>query len=145
MQEFPHHYSAAALLDSDGRVAVSSEGLPTLETAPPREFGGPGDRWSPETLLVAAVADCFLLSFRAIASASKFDWHSLSCEVEGTLDKVDRVTQFTAFHLTIRLKTAGEVDVVRADRLIRRAEQSCLISNSLKAESHLDITYEVGS
>lgn len=145
MQEFPHHYRAAALLDSEGRVAVSSEGLPTLDTAPPREFGGPGDRWSPETLLVAAVADCFLLSFRAIATASKFDWHSLSCEVVGTLDKVDRVTQFTAFHLTIHLKTANEVDVVRADRLIRRAEQSCLISNSLKAESHLDITYEVGS
>ena len=144
MQELPHHYRAAALLDAEGQVAVSSVGLPTIETAPPREFGGPGDRWSPETLLLAAVADCFLLSFKAIATASKFAWSTLSCEVEGTLDKVDRVMQFTAFHMTIRLKTADEVDVTRADRLIRRAEQSCLISNSLKAESHLDITYEVG-
>lgn len=145
MQDLPHHYRAAALLDAQGNVAVTSEGLPTIETAPPREFGGPGDRWSPETLLMAAVADCFLLSFRAIATASKFSWHSLSCEVEGTLDKLDRAMQFTAMHLTIRLTTAERIDVERADRLIRRAEQSCLISNSLKAESHLDITYEVGS
>jgi organic hydroperoxide reductase OsmC/OhrA len=124
MQEFPHHYRTAALLDSTGHVAVTSEGLPTIETDSPREFGGPGDRWSPETLLLAAVADCFLLSFRAIAKASKFVWHSLSCEVEGTLDKVDRVVQFTALHLTIRLTTADHIDVERADRLIRRAEQS---------------------
>lgn len=145
MQDLPHHYQSSALLDAEGRVTVSSPGLPTIETAPPREFGGPGDRWSPETLLLASVADCFLLSFKAIATASNFAWRALSCEVEGTLDKVDRVMQFTAFHLTIRLRTADEIDVVRAERLLRRAEQSCLISSSLKAESTLDITFEVGA
>ena len=71
MQEFPHHYVAAASAESEGSVEVTSPGLESLETAGPAEFGGPGDLWSPETLLVAAVADCFILGFRAIARAAR--------------------------------------------------------------------------
>jgi hypothetical protein len=33
----------------------------------PREFDGRGNQWSPESLLAAALADCFVLSFRAVA------------------------------------------------------------------------------
>ena len=71
MQDFPHQYSATALANVEGDVNLQSERLPSLVSAPPSEFGGPGDRWSPETLLVAAVADCFVLTFRAIARASQ--------------------------------------------------------------------------
>ena len=62
MHPYPHVYTVRATADPEGDVPVDSAGLPTLTTAPPAEFDGPGDRWSPETLLVAAVADCFLLS-----------------------------------------------------------------------------------
>lgn len=34
-------------------------------TAPPVQFGGDGKEWSPEDLFVAAVADCYLFSFKA--------------------------------------------------------------------------------
>jgi organic hydroperoxide reductase OsmC/OhrA len=37
----------------------------------------PGNAWSPETSLVAAVADCFILTFRGVAQAAKFPWESL--------------------------------------------------------------------
>jgi len=88
MQEFPHHYSVAAVANPEGEVALQSDRLPSLTSTPPAEFGGPGDRWSPETLLVAALADCFVLTFRALARASKLSWLSLRCDVEGTLDRV---------------------------------------------------------
>ena len=52
--------------------------LPDLETAPPPEFDGPGGLWSPENLLCAAVADCFILTFRAIASFSRLSWRVCS-------------------------------------------------------------------
>jgi organic hydroperoxide reductase OsmC/OhrA len=32
------------------------------------QLGGPGGQWSPETLLVAAAAECFILTFRAVAA-----------------------------------------------------------------------------
>jgi organic hydroperoxide reductase OsmC/OhrA len=71
MQPFPHHYSVIAKADTQGDVALAGDRLPPIPSAPPTEFGGPGDRWSPETLFVAAVADCFVLTFRGIAGGDR--------------------------------------------------------------------------
>ena len=72
MQDFPHHYRCVATANADqSRVRVSSQGLDDLITDVPSEFGGPGDQWSPEALLIAAVADCFVLTFRAMAAPSQ--------------------------------------------------------------------------
>ena len=97
MQDLPHHYRVIAAGAVEGDVELTAERLPSLRSASPAEFGGPGDRWSPETLVVAAVADCFVFTFRAIAKFSKLAWISLTCDVTGTLDRVDRVPQFTVF------------------------------------------------
>ena len=77
MQDLPHHYQVNASAEVDGNVVLKADDLPQIITAPPAEFGGPGDQWSPETLLVGAVANCFVLTFRAIARASKLDWSNL--------------------------------------------------------------------
>ena len=63
MEGYPHHYLAKATGGEEGSVVVSGEGLPPLETQSPPQFGGPDGVWSPETMLSAAVANCFVLSF----------------------------------------------------------------------------------
>jgi organic hydroperoxide reductase OsmC/OhrA len=143
MHPFPHHYSVAARAEGQGEVALESAGLPALSSAPPAEFGGPGDRWSPETLFVAAVADCFILTFRAIASVSRFPWISLSCDVTGTVDRIDRVTQFTEIQVSARLQVPPGANEEQAHRLLVKAEDTCLVTNSLKVRPHLDATVEV--
>ncbi|MBZ5489511.1 MAG: OsmC family protein [Acidobacteriia bacterium] len=145
MEPFPHHYTASASANLEGNVAVDAPRLPRLVSAPPAEFGGPGDRWSPETLLVAAVADCFVLTFRAIAAVSNLSWISLNCEVVGTLNKVDRVTQFTGFAVRVRLLVAPEINKEQALRLLTRAEQTCLVTNSLKAKCQLEPLVDVAT
>ena len=137
MQEFPHHYLAAASATPDTDIFMSSPGLPSLHVASPAEFDGPGDRWSPETLLTGAVADCFILTFRAVARASKLPWLGLRCEVTGTLDRVDRVTQFTGFDLTAHLDVPEGVDPAAAEKALHKAEYNCLVSSSLKGAVHL--------
>lgn len=112
-------------------------------SAPPAAFGGPGGRRSPETLLVGAVADCFVLTFRAIAGVSRLTWVSLNCEVVGTLDRVERVTQFTGFAVRAHLLVSPETNREQALRLLTRAEQSCLVTNSLKAACQLAVFIEV--
>ena len=99
-QDLPHHYRVAATARPEGSVDLASAGLEPISSAAPAEYGGPGDRWSPETLLVATVADCFVLSFRAIARASKLSWLSLNCDVEGTLARIEGTTKFTEFPAT---------------------------------------------
>ena len=143
MQEYPHHYITRADASEKGVIDVSSPGLVTLPTQAPAEFGGPGDLWSPETFLVASVANCFILTFRAVARGSKFDWNALSCEVDGVLDRVDRVTRFTDFHMKIELRVPAGADEHKAERLLHKSEQVCLVTNSLNGTCHLDTTIVV--
>jgi len=145
MQDFPHQYLVSAGAKSSGNVVLSSDGVADLPSAPPAEFGGPGDQWSPESLLVASVADCFILSFRAIARASRLDWDSVSCNVDGTLDRIDRVTQFTGFKVSATLHVPLGGNEEKAQRLLEKAEHACLITNSLKAESELETTVHVAA
>lgn len=145
MQDFPHHYVVSAKARTEGNVLLSSNGVQDIASAPPVEFGGPGDEWSPESLLVAAVADCFLLSFRAIARVSRFEWTDLSVSVDGVLDKLDRVTQFTGFHVKAILDVPAGTDEAKAKRLLEKAEHACLITNSLKADSTLEASVRIAS
>ena len=116
-----------------------------LRSASPAEFGGPGDRWSPETFLVGAVADCFILTFRAVANASKLSWISVECDVTGTLDRIDRVTQFTHFDMTAHLVVSAGVDAEAARHALEKAERNCLIASSLKAAVSLDTRVEIAA
>lgn len=143
MQQFPHHYSVVAKAATQGDVALEGERLPAIASAPPKEFGGPGDRWSPETLLVAAVADCFVLTFRGIAGVSRFSWVSLECNVTGTVDRIERVTQFTALEVHVRLTVPSGANEDQARRLLTKAEENCLVTNSLKVRPHLESVVEV--
>ncbi|MEQ1904287.1 MAG: OsmC family protein [Pirellulaceae bacterium] len=134
---FPHQYVVQGRAQADGLVTLSGEKLQPLQSAPPAQFGGPGTEWSPEDLLVAAVADCFILSFRAIAAASKFAFNELNVTVDGSLDRVEREMLFTEFKIHARLSVAADVDAARAQRLLEKAEQTCLVTNSLKSKVHL--------
>lgn len=137
MHPFPHQYEVSAAARPEGTVTLSAPGLTALESAPPVEFDGPGDRWSPETLLVAAVADCYVLSFKAVATASKFAWTALECSVHGKLDRVERTNLFTQFEIKARLRLPPGADQARAQQLLEKSKQVCLVSNSLKSEFHL--------
>lgn len=144
MKPYPHHYSVEASASVSGTVDLSAEGLPALTSAPPVEFDGPGDQWSPESLLVASVVDCFALTFRAIARASKLDWTQLRCSAEGTLDRVEGVTRFVGLRIVadLALPQGGNVETGR--RLLEKAEKGCLVSNSLDFAVDLEARVELG-
>ncbi len=140
MQDFPHHYRCVATANADqSQVLVSSQGLEDLTTDVPREFGGPGDQWSPEALLIAAVADCFVLTFRAMAGPSQITWHALDCDATGTLERIDRATQFTTIQLAVRISVPEDMEEKRVLRILKKAEDACLITNSLNATVTLNV------
>jgi organic hydroperoxide reductase OsmC/OhrA len=143
MHPFPHRYVVSAAASPAGHIVLSSAGLTQLPTAAPAEFDGPGNQWSPETLLVAAVADCFALTFRGIAKVSNLNWSSLSCEVDGTLERPERVTRFTQFTIHATLVIPDERQAQQARRILVRAEETCLITRSLNAKTDLDLEVEV--
>ena len=137
MKDLPHHYKVSARAGPDGDVNLSSESLPDLPSAAPVEFGGPGGRWSPETLLIAAIADCYVLSFRAIARASRLAWTSLDCAVEGKLERSEGVTLFTEFEIRANLELPADGQEEQAQRLLQKAQSICLITNSLSGKKQV--------
>jgi organic hydroperoxide reductase OsmC/OhrA len=143
MQQFPHRYEVVAAGDTLDDIELASGALPVLRSAPPVEFDGPGDRWSPETLLVGAVAGCYVLTFRAVARASRVAWTWLRCEVTGTVERVDKGAQFTEFGVRARLSIPPTMDAQLARRALEKAENQCLIAKSLKATIHLAIEIDI--
>ena len=139
MHAYPHVYSAAASGEPAGIVPVSTPAAPEIATAPPPQFDGPEGYWSPETLLIAALANCFILTFRAISRGSRFDWLRLECKVDGVLDKLDGVTQFLKFDTQATLVIPQGADAAKARQLLEKAEHLCLIANSLRGARTLQV------
>src|ERR1700677_675730 len=103
MHPFPHRYIVNATIRPVGDVPLSTEGVRIIESAPPKEFDGPGNHWSPE----------------------------------GLLDRLEGKMRFTRFDTHAKLLVPGGADIERAKKLLEKAEQTCLIANSLNAERHL--------
>lgn len=143
MQMLPHHYTVQAHCTPSTELVTSSKGIPDLVTAGPAEFGGPGDQWSPETLIMSAVSSCFILSFKAVAAASKFPWKSLQCESIGKLDKVERVMKFTEITTKVKLVISDNNDQEKALKLLDKSEAICLVTNSLSAQVTLECEIEI--
>lgn len=138
MHPFPHRYQVTVGATPEGALQLNAEGLTEIASLPPPQFGGPGGYWSPETLLLAAVGDCMMLTFRAIAKGSRFEWRELSANVEGLLERIDGNSRFTRIETRVRLVVPAGADAGRARKLLEKAEQGCPISNSLTAERHLE-------
>jgi len=131
MKPLPHHYEVALSGGPSGYAMLSSAGLPDLRTAPPVDFDGPGDAWSPEQLLLAAVQTCFLFTLRSIARASQSPFVSLELSATGTVNRQDGVTRFTEIVLRPRLVIAAGSDRARALHVLEKSERHCLVGASL--------------
>jgi organic hydroperoxide reductase OsmC/OhrA len=138
MQPFPHHYDAHLAGGPTGYVRLSTAGLPDLSAAAPKDFDGPGDAWSPEHLLLAAVETCFMLTLRSIAGMSKVQFSALDVDIAGTVDRVDGVTRFTEIVLRPRMTVVPGTDHGRALRVMEKSEKACLVSASLSTPIRLE-------
>jgi len=138
MKPLPHHYAVRLVGGTSGHALAAADGIPELRTAPPLDFDGPGDAWSPEHLLLAAVETCFLFTLRAVAKASGIEFETCNVAAEGTVDRVDGVTRFIDIVLRARLKLAPGTSRDRALRATEKAEHACLVSASLAAPIRLE-------
>lgn len=134
MSTFPHIYHTNARGTKESHLKLTSESLPSLEVTPPVQFGGPEGYWNPEAFFSASVSTCFILTFRAISRAMKLDWKTLDVNVKAYLDKQDGKLSFTKVEIFPQLEICCEKDVDPFLKALKKSEESCLITNSIKAE-----------
>ena len=138
MKPLPHRYDVHLTGGPSGYAQLSAVGLPEIRLAPPPEYDGPGDAWSPEHLLLASVEACFLLTLRAIARASKIDFIGLNVHASGTVDRQDGTTRFTEIVLHPRITVPAGTDRERVMHLLEKSERHCLVSASLATAVRLE-------
>jgi organic hydroperoxide reductase OsmC/OhrA len=138
MKPLPHRHEVRLSGGPSGYATVSTSGVPDLQSAPPRDYDGPGDAWSPEHLMLAAVETCFLFTLRAVAKASKVEFATLDLASEGIVDRQDGITRFTEIVLRPRLTVSSSVDRDRALWVLQKSARTCLVSASLATPIRLE-------
>lgn len=142
MTPLPHSYDIQFTGGAEAYGTASSAGLPALPMAPPTQFGGPGDAWSPEHLLLASVASCFVFTLRALARAAKVPLLNVTISAHGTVAKQGGAVRFTEIVIAPRITAAGHVDHDRLLELVDTAEDHCLISASLSTLVRIEPDFE---
>ncbi len=99
--------------------------------------------WSPEHLFVAAVSGCLMTTFLAIAENSTLEFASFSCQAKGKLETVDNNLMMSEILLKPTVVIHNEMYKNKAMRILKKAEDACLITNSIKSKITMEIIIEV--
>jgi peroxiredoxin-like protein len=138
----PHRFETSVSWTGAREGKLEAEGLPSLDVASPPEFSGTAGRWTPEHFFVASAEVCVMLTFIAIADFSKLTVKGYRSSSGGVLEKVEgKGYRFTRIEIQAHVEVEKEADVERAQRLLDKAEASCLVSNSM--ETPVSVTAEI--
>lgn len=143
--EETHRYRIQAWWTS-GRTGIArTDSAPSAIhfTAPP-QFGGLEGRWTPEDLLLTAVASCYTTTFRALADYSKFEYADLEVEVDATSKKVDSGYRFSEIVTRPNLTLHSEEHRDRATRLLRKTQELCLVARGLSVPHRFEPCIRIG-
>ena len=138
MKPLPHLYEVSLKDGPGGYATLSAGGPPELRMAPPVEFDGPGDAWSPEQLLVASVESCFLFTLRAVAAAARLEYASIHITGEGLLQRKEGTVRITEIVLRPILGLRAGSDPAQAAKVLERSAKLCFLSASLAAAVRLE-------
>lgn len=135
-----YRYHTAVKWTEQRKGVISCAGKPDVEVATPPEFKGHGGIWSPEDLFVASANICLMTTFLAVAERAGLAFTAFESSAEGKLELVEGKFQFTEITMNPTITLKAGADAAKAKELIEKAEASCLISNSMKAQVHLHAT-----
>jgi peroxiredoxin-like protein len=135
-----YRYRVGVDWEGDRLTSVSSPGKPELEVATPPEFkGGLAGVWSPEDLLVAAVASCFSVTLVAVLERRDLPLRDLTVSGTGHVTaRDDGRFGFVAIELTVTAMT-DEATVEAVRHAAKHAERACLVSMALDIPVHIDL------
>ena len=130
-----YRYQVVSHWTTHRRGIVEAPDVPrTINFAAPPEFGGEPGLWTPEHMLIAAVATCFTATFRVLAERSKLEVQGMEIPVEGVLEREEKGYRFTEVLLRPLVTILKESDRSKTLLLIEKAEKACLVSRSLNSK-----------
>jgi peroxiredoxin-like protein len=143
--ETKHSYRVVAWWSSGRTGLAKTDSAPNaIHFTAPSEFGGVEGRWTPESLLLCAIAGCYTTTFRAVAERSKFEYADLEVQVEGSIQKVESGYAFNEIVVRPNLSVNALEDEVRGLALLQKVQSLCLVSRALSVPQVLEPHLQVG-
>lgn len=122
----------AGYLDYERAHQTSADGKPVIEGSADPAFRGDPVRWNPEELLVAALAQCHMLSYLSLCALDGVVVHGYRDAAQGSMREAPGGGgQYTEVVLNPVVIVADESMVEKAVRLHGRAHEICFIANSV--------------
>ncbi|QIX25701.1 OsmC family peroxiredoxin [Nocardioides sp. JQ2195] len=112
-------------------VLLRADGKPALEGSADPTFRGDASRWNPEELLLAALAQCHLLSYLHSAVTHGVLVTAYADSPVGTMEQSGQGGRFTSVVLRPRVSVASEDQVGTAMRIHHEASENCFIAASV--------------
>ncbi|WP_339250420.1 OsmC family protein [Sporosarcina sp. FSL W8-0480] len=113
------------------------------EVSIPVEMDGPGIGTNPDEMLLGAAATCYIITLAAMLERSGIEKTSLTMESVGVVDYTNGVVTYKKIiHkpvLVLAVDTSEDKKRI-AERLVIKAEDSCMISRALKG--NVEVTAE---
>lgn len=126
-------------------VTISIDGKPELLASSDRPFRGDPTRWNPEDLLVAALAECHLLSYLHACVTAGVVVTSYRDEASGIMREDGAgAGAFTEVTLHPQVTVADASMVEAARQAHHQAHEWCFIANSVNFPVHHEATVTVG-
>lgn len=145
----PHDYNVDINWENSRQGIICSPELNKengvcIEVATPPEFPkGIKGIWSPEHLFVASISGCLMTTFLAIAENSTLEFTSFSCQATGKLEMVKGKLMMSEILLKPTVVIHNERYRDKAMRILKKSEDACLISHSVKSKITMEISIEV--
>ena len=125
-------------------VVLRAAGKPALEGSADPTFRGDASRWNPEELLVAALAQCHLLSYLHMAVTHGVVVTAYTDAPVGTMVQQGVGGHFTRVLLRPVVTVADESQVETALRIHHDAGEACFIASSVNFPVDHEPTVRVG-
>ncbi|MEN2465389.1 OsmC family protein [Ornithinibacillus sp. JPR2-1] len=112
----------------------------------PTEMDGPGVGTNPDEMLLGAAATCYIITLAAMMERANLPLKEMALESEGIVDVTNGVFTYKKIihRPTVSLTSqASEKDYEVLEKLIQKAEKSCMISRAIQGNVELELQYHI--
>lgn len=120
---------------------IHSGNLQTKISIPP-EMDGPGIGTNPDEMLLGAAATCYIISLGAMFERANLPIAEMEMNSEGVVDVTDGIFTYEKIihrpNITLK-KEAKDHEIRLAQKLIEKAEKTCMISKAIQGNVQLEL------
>lgn len=120
---------------------IESDKLKT-KVSIPKEMDGPDVGTNPDEMLLGAAATCYIISLAAMIERSDLPLEEMEMDSEGIVDVTNGVITYKKIihKPRVMLKAdATEKQLRQLNRLVEKAEKSCMISRAIEGNVELEL------